>query len=363
MMMRDEGHADADAVTTASGGPRTLPTIADVARLSGVSTATVDRVLNHRPGVRAATVQRVLKAAAELDYLPEAELHAAMAPKPVRTVFLLPSGTNRYLTMLGQLVRNSEATLAALGVKAQVEFIKSFNPELLARTLLQHCRKADGIAFMALEHPAVREAVNELAERNVPTVTLISDVQNCRRVAYVGLDNRAAGRTAGYLISRFIGPRPAKVAMIAGSLSYRAHEEREFGFLHCLNETAPAIEVLGLREAHDDEGEAYRQTRTLLSHHPDLAGIYNIGGGPGGVAKALREARRERDVVFVGHGLTPETRAMLIDGTMDAVLTQDPRAAMLGCATVFANLRAGREALHGVEPPRIDVIFRENLGS
>lgn len=342
-------------------GPRGLPRIADIARLSGVSTATVDRVLNQRPGVRAATVQRVLKAAAELDYLPESELHAALKPKPMRTIFLLPSGTNRYLTLLGQTIRASEAALAPLGVTAHVEFIKSFNPELLARSLLQHWRKADGIAFMALEHPAVREAVNELADRNVPTVTLISDVLNCRRVAYVGLDNRAAGRTAGHLFARFIGRRPAKVAMIAGSLSYRAHEDRELGFLAYLGEAAPDVQVLGVREAHDDEGESYRQTRTLLSHHPDLAGIYNIGGGAGGVARALREARRERDVVFVSHGLTAETRAMLIDGTIDAVLNQHPRGAMLSCASVFANLRAGREALHGVEAPRIDVIFRENL--
>ena len=42
---------------------RRLARIDDVARLSGVSTATVDRVLNERPGVRAVTVQRVLKAA------------------------------------------------------------------------------------------------------------------------------------------------------------------------------------------------------------------------------------------------------------------------------------------------------------
>ncbi|MBP2292656.1 LacI family DNA-binding transcriptional regulator [Azospirillum rugosum] len=362
-MMRDDVDATGENPIE---GQRGLPRIADIARLSGVSTATVDRVLNNRPGVRAATVQRVMKAAAELDYIPESDLRAAMAPKPMRTVFLLPAGTNRFLTGLGQLIRASEAALAPYGLKAQVEFINSFNPELLARSLLQHWRKVDGIAFMALEHPAVREAVNELAERNVPTVTLISDVLNCRRVAYIGLDNRAAGRTAGHLIARFVGRRPAKVApakvaMIAGSLSYRAHEEREFGFLAYLGEAAPDMEVLGLREAHDDEGESYRQARTLLSHHPDLAAIYNIGGAPGGVARALREARRERDVVFVGHGLTPETRGMLIDGTMDAVLTQDPRGAMLSCATVFANLRAGREATHGIEAPRIDIVFRENL--
>ncbi|CAO3438531.1 Transcriptional regulator, LacI/PurR family [Azospirillum doebereinerae] len=363
------GGIDQQSQDVERGVERGLPRIVDIARLSGVSTATVDRVLNNRPGVRAATVQRVLKAAAELDYRPEADLHAALAPKPMRLTFLLPGGENRFLNRLGEMIRASDARLAPLGVKAQVESIKSFNPELLARSLSQQGRKADGIAFMALEHPAVREAVDALAERNVPTVTLISDILNCRRAGYVGLDNRAAGRTAGYLIARFLGHGagggtgrgPAKVAMVAGSLSYRAHEDREMGFLHHLTENAPAVEVVGLREGHDDDGKTYRQTRMLLGLHPDLAAVYNIGGGAEGVARALKETRRERAIVFVGHGLTPETRTLLIDGTLDAVITQDPRHTLTACVSIFANLRAGRSPMQGVEAPRSEVIFRENL--
>ena len=158
---------------------------------------------------------------------------------------------------------------------------------------------------MTLRHgPAVRETVNGLAERGIPTVTLISDISNTRRIAYISLDNRAAGRTAGDLVARFIGPRPAKVAMIAGSRSCRAHEEREMGSLHLFEEMFPAIKVVGLREGHDDEGRNYpRQNPT--GQYPDLAGIYNIGGGSEGIAKALKEARCENQVVLVGHGLTP----------------------------------------------------------
>ncbi|PWC88423.1 LacI family transcriptional regulator [Azospirillum sp. TSH100] len=344
-----------------AAGPRGLPRVVDIAQAAGVSTATVDRVLNNRPGVRAATVQRVLKAAAELDYLPDGDLYAAAGQKPMRLSFLLPAGNNRFLTGLGEMIRRADSTLAPHGVKAQVEFIKSFNPDLLARSLFQHGRRADGVAFMALEHPAVREAVDALADRNVPSVTLISDILNCRRAGYVGLDNRAAGRTAGYLIARFLRNRPAKVAMIAGSLSYRAHEDREMGFLHVLKEIAPDIEVVGLREGHDDEGKSYRQTRMLLGLHPDLAGVYNIGGGAEGVARALKETRREREMVFIGHGLTTETRGLLIDGALDAVITQDPRNTLSACVGIFTNLRAGRPAMQGVESPRAEVIFRENL--
>src|SRR3954464_27251 len=283
---------------TARPRRRRMAKIDDVARLSGVSSATVDRVLNQRPGVRAITVQRVLKAAGELGYITDGTL-PAQALKPWRLAFLLPAGTNRFLGMLGRLIGSSQDQLASFNMRARVDYIESFKPDLLAQHLRRVGRDIDGIAFMGIEHPAVREAVDALAERGVPTVTLISDIASTRRAGYVGLDNRSAGRTAGYLIARFIRSVPAQVAMIAGSLSYRAHEEREMGFLHLFREMFPAIEVVGLREGHDDEGQNYRQTKMLLARHPGLAGIYNIGGGAEGIGRALREAGRAREVVFV----------------------------------------------------------------
>ncbi|MFD2263184.1 LacI family DNA-binding transcriptional regulator [Lacibacterium aquatile] len=353
---------DEPAEKTGNRVPRRRRTarVDDVARLSGVSTATVDRVLNQRPGVRAVTVQRVLKAAAELGYVMDGAL-PAQALRPLRLAFLLPAGTNRFLGLLGRLIASSQDQLASFNMRARVDYIESFKPELLAQQLRKVGRDVDGIAFMALEHPSVRDAVDHLADRGVPTVTLISDIANSKRVAYVGLDNRSAGRTAGYLIARFIGQRPAKVAMIAGSLSYRAHEEREMGFLRLFQEFFPQIEVVGLREGHDEEAKNYRQTKTLLAQHPDLAGIYNIGGAPEGIAKALKETGRQQEVAFVGHGLTPETRQLLIDGTMDAVITQHPQSALMDCVSIFANLRAGRAALHGTTHPRTEIILRENL--
>jgi LacI family transcriptional regulator len=333
----------------------------DVARAAGVSVASVDRVLRGRGGVRPATAQRVLEAAAALRYLTGAELESIGSPRPLSLVFLLPAGTNPFLTMLGRIISTSAAQAAAYAARCRVETIHSFNPSLLARALRHHGQRADGLVFMALEHPAVREAVDELAERGVPTVTLISDILNTRRAAYVGLDNRSAGRTAAFLATRFIGRRPAKVAMIAASLSYRAHEDRELGFMDLLREAAPDLHAVGLREGQDDATLNHRLTRRLLADHADLAGIYNLGGGAAGIGRALKEQRRERDIVFIGHGLTPDTRAMLIDGTMDAVITQNPRASFHACLAVFANLRAGRAPAQGVEMPRAEVVFRENL--
>jgi LacI family transcriptional regulator len=340
---------------------RHLPRVDDVAARAGVSTATVDRVLHRRAGVRQATIQRVLKAASELDYLPQAELYQALAPPPLQLLFVLP-GSSRYLQMLGERVRYSQDDWAPFNVQCRVAFVQGFDPDALAGVLRRRGRQCGGVAFMALEHPKVREAVALLAQHGVPAVTLVSDLSDAPRIAYVGLDNRAAGRTAGYLIARFVGPaRRAKVAMIAGSLAYRAHVEREAGFLQLFAEHYPQMRVVGLREGYDDEHTNYRQTQALLEQHPDLDAIYNIGGGAEGIGRALQDSRRQHKVVFIGHGLTPDTRALLVDGTMDAVINQSPQSALMNCVRIFANVRDRRDALSGVEATRSQVILRENL--
>lgn len=337
------------------------PRAHDIARKAGVSTATVDRVLNRRLGVRAVTAQRVVEAAAALDYLPRAALYEALRPRPMRLAFLLPTGTNRYLRMLGEHISASDDQHVTFNVTSRCHFVEGFNPEALARSLRHHAQRAEGIAFMALDHPLVREAVAEITERGIPVLTMISDIPETPRTAYVGLDNRAAGRTAGLMIGRFVGERRGKVALIAGSRSYRAHEERETEFQRIIAEKFPALSVVGLREGHDNAEQNYRQSRALLAKHPDIIGIYNIGGASDGIVRALREANRGSTVTFIGHGLTPDTRAALLDGTMDVAITQDHQILTLNCVRIFTNLRDGRAALSGVEPLQISLFVKENL--
>jgi len=357
---RAQNHDFRRVKPVAASDPAARPRARDIARKAGVSTATVDRVLNQRLGVRAVTAQRVVEAAAALDYLPRAALYEALRPKPMRLAFLLPTGTNRYLRMLGEHISASDDQHVTFNVTSRCHFVEGFNPEALARSLRHHAQRAEGIAFMALDHPLVREAVAEISGRGIPVLTMISDIPETPRIAYVGLDNRAAGRTAGVLIGRFVGERRGKVALIAGSRSYRAHEEREIEFQRIIK-AFPDLMVVGLREGHDNAEQNYRQARALLAKHRDIIGIYNIGGASDGISRALREANRSSTVTFIGHGLTPDTRAALLDGTMDVAITQDHQMLTLNCVRIFTNLRDGRAALSGIEPMQIILFVRENL--
>ena len=173
------------------------PTLSDLARETGVSSATVDRVINNRQGVHPRTRELVLTTAKRLGYLPEvkAPLAAEERQKSLRFSFLLPAGNNAFIGALRQQIKVQADDRPDLVV--QIDMIEGFNPESLSRHLDRVPAGLDGLGLVALDHPLVREGLRRLAQREVKVVTLASDVLNVPRVAYVGIDNRQAGRLAG----------------------------------------------------------------------------------------------------------------------------------------------------------------------
>ncbi len=338
----------------------TRATLADIAREAGVSTATVDRVLNNRLGVRERTRDRVLSVAGRLGYLEGGRLAAELGDGAdvVELDFLVPGGTNTFLHLLASCLAEQERLRR--DVRVRVHLIEGFNPDALAERLHGIEGTTRGVGLVGIDHPTVREAIRSLAVAGIPVLTLCSDISHVPRVSYVGIDNRAAGRVAGYLIGRFIRADRGKVALFAGSLSYRGHEEREMGFRHILEEEFRELAVVELREVRDDSERSYAEAKALLARHPDLAGIYNIGAGNRGIARALEEAGRAKSTVFVGHELTEHTRRFLLSGTMDAVIDQNPRVEAREAVDRL------RRAVQGDERPfgpsvRIQTVFRENI--
>ena len=330
------------------------PLLTDIAERAGVSLATVDRVVNRRKGVKERTRQRVLEIARELGYLTETQGGFYEADRPRNIVVLLPSGSNPYLRLLGDRLRERVERSAPDDPFLRCYFIESFNAQALAEALRRNAGWADGIAFFAIEHPLVREAAVEVLAGGTRLVTIVSDLGSLPEIPHVGLDNRAVGRTAGLLIGRLAKQPSGSVALVAGSRHYRAHSEREAGFLSILEELFPHLRVVGMREGHDDAGENYRHTLGLFDQAPDLVGIYNVGGSSGGITRAMRE-RDRLEVVFIGHGLTPDTRRAVVEGAMDVIFDQDPDA------LIDRALRCLSEQAPVARPLKFDIYFRENL--
>jgi len=235
--------------------PRT--TLHDVARTAGVSLATVDRVLNRRPGVHAHTVERVQAAVDLLKYRPDRIAARLARGRDHRFRFVLPTGHNAFMQDLEKEVRAAADRFAEERVQISITHVDVFDGEVLAAALEQlGPSEVDGVAVVALDHPRVREAIDDLTAAGVPVVTLVSDVPRANRAHYVGIDNSAAGRTAATLVGRFLAGHGGKVGLIAGSVALRDHIERQLGFEQVMNRDFPNFKVLPIREGRDDDARA-----------------------------------------------------------------------------------------------------------
>jgi LacI family transcriptional regulator len=337
---------------------KTKARIIDIALEAGVSTATVDRVLNKRHGVRPVTIERVWAAAARLDTSPTAAPRRPRGRGELRFEFVLPAGAGPSIDdNLHQAVERAGHRLA---VTTRFHHFERSQPATLAAAIARCGRdSSSGVAVLALEHPLVREAVEQLAQKGVPVVALLSDLSSSRRVGYAGVDNRAAGRTAGYLLGRFLGGRSGKVAILAGNPLYRSHEEREMGFRSVLRADFRELEVLDPVVGHDAPEANRRHILTLLERFDDLIGIYSIGSGNRGVVQALQERGKAGEVTFIAHNLTARSRQYLLEGVADAIIHQDmARIAERALAMLLAH-HGPPAAEIGLLP--VEIVVRENI--
>jgi LacI family transcriptional regulator len=336
-------------------------TIEDVAVAAGVSVATVDRVLNGRAAVRPPTAERVEKAIRRLNYQPDRLAARLARAREYRFCFILPEGSNAFMATLAEAVQAEALRMEREKVVIDLRHTDVFDAQQLSTTLDTIGPIYDGVAVVALDHPRVREALNALAERGVSVVTLVSDVPSSKRVHYVGIDNSAAGRTAATLMGRYLSDRRGKVGLIAGSLSLRDHIERQFGFEQVMAHDFPNLTLLPVREGRDDRVQVQGVAEQLLADHPELIGLYNVGAGSAGIAAALEQAGRARDVVFITHELTEDTRRALIDGTIDIIINQDAGHEVRSAIRVLMSKADRAPIVEQMERIRIDIYLRDNI--
>lgn len=337
-------------------------TVHDVAREAGVSLATVDRVLNQRAGVRGETAARVLAAVERLGFARDVAAANLARRRDWRFLFLIPASDNSFFQSL-------EAELRALGARPdgtrtaiEIRHVAPFDAADLAAALDAVSPEThDGVALVAVEAPEVRRAVEAAAGRGLALVTLVSDLPGSLRGSFVGIDNVAAGRSAAALLGRFLGPGPARVGIVAGSMLVRDHAERREGFEAVMRRDFPEVSIAAPVEGRDDPGLTEAAVARLLAAEPALRGLYSLGAGNRGVIAALRASGRAGKVVTVVHELTRVSREALAEGIFDAVIRQDPGHEARSALRLLRAQVAGLPVHWSQERIRIEIFIRENL--
>ncbi len=338
-----------------------MATIKEIASLAGVSRGTVDRVLNHRGAVNPQTEAKILEIVRALDYKPnKAGIVLAAQKKNLKLgVVLLGLGNPFYDDVLS-------------GVHEKAAELEGYNCSVLIRqtdySLEQQLNAIEelaaeginGLAISPYNDKAVREKINALCNQGIPVVTLNTDIENSRRIAYVGSNFYRSGETAAGLMHLMTGG-DVFVGIVSGSQNVLCHTERIAGFRH-VTDSYQNIRILHIVNNNDDDAESYELTSGLLSKYPQINALYFTAGGVYGGCRAVMALGRHKNMTVIANDMVPTTREFMEKGLIAATICQQPFLQGYTPLTIlFTYLTTGEAPVSEHHYVDVDIRIKENL--
>lgn len=301
-------------------------TIKEIAERAGVHPATVDKVLHNRVGVSDEVRQKVQTIIHELGY----------QPNPAGRILQKQGREFRIAAILADV--DALPFLKAgieTGVREQVGFqihveyhIVKFQDAQRQAALIDRAaaEQVDGIILSPIHSDGVRRAIDRAAEAGIPVITVDSDLENSKRLCYIGMDSGRASRVAGRLMGEFMQGR-GQLAVISSAIAEENNNYyvaiREQGFIRFIKEEYPELDLVASIESFEDASITYQKTVDILTQYPDLRGLYITCGGVSEVGRALKAIGRARDVIVLAYEDYPKILSLLREGTINCTLAGD----------------------------------------
>lgn len=222
-------------------------------------------------------------------------------------------------------------------------------------------RGVDGIVLAPLDDRALMRPVRDATRENIPVVIIDSALQGEDFISFVATDNYAGGVMAAKRMGELLEGK-GKIFLIRYQVGSASTTKRENGFQETIVEDFPEISFL-VQDQHagTTTETAYQLAENLLNRFPDVDGIFCPNeSSTFGTLRALQEAGKAGEIVFIGFDSSPKLTQGLRDGHIHGLVHQDPvRMGYLGVRQMVLHLRG-----HSIEK-RIDtgvyMITKENM--
>lgn len=293
--------------------------VKDIAHQAGLSTATVDRVLNGRDGVRRQTRLRIEAAINELE---RQEVNLSRTGKN-HVINIVMEAPDRFSNEVREAFESEAGAFYPALFRPRFQFAERMDHQAFAAHLDRiRLRGSDGVVIKAPDVKEVRAAVERLAVAGIPIFTFVTDLPGSSRLYYAGMDNRAAGCTAAYLLHLTLGESGGRVLVTLSSIQFRGEEERVAGFRDALRQQYPKLSMVEISEGFGRDKQTGTLASAALAGDLDICAVYSVGGGNRSLLDAFSQGNRPCEA-FVAHDLDADNRALLAERRINFVLHHD----------------------------------------
>ena len=314
--------------------------IKELALQAGLSTATIDRVINNRAHVSPQTRRRVDAAFKELE---DQEAQLSSKGRRLFVDFIIEAPTR--FTREVESACNSVITGLSPAVFRPRYHMKPKFEETEILQLLSGIKKrgSQGVIIAAEARNSVRQLIDELGEQNIPVLAFVTDQPNSQRLAYVGIDNYQAGKVAAYLMDKLLFKPDATILTTIRRSNFSGEDERLSGFQSTLISAKPDIDMIIARGGDGLSSSTSDEVKNALQGITHLDAVYCMGGGNEAILKTLSDYDLKPEI-YIAHDLDEENIDLLRAEKITAVIHHDVAQDLRNAFTQIA-------AYHKLIPP------------
>ncbi|QHT59395.1 sugar ABC transporter substrate-binding protein [Paenibacillus lycopersici] len=203
----------------------------------------------------------------------------------------------------------------------------------------------DALLVQGQNDPSYARLIDQAAANGIPVIAVDADEPGSERLAYVGTDNRTAGRRMGELVLRAVG-ETGKIGVLIGSQA--SNQQLRLAGFRDVVKRHPGLTVEDVRSSNTSRLQAEEQAEDMLRRHPDLKAIVGFSALDGlGIAEAAKRMAAGNVLVF-GFDDPGSTRDEIRGCQITAALVQQPSRMGEEAVTLIHDHLRGRkpEELH-----------------
>jgi ribose transport system substrate-binding protein len=218
-------------------------------------------------------------------------------------------------------------------------------------------QRVDGIAISCLNGDFLTETINRAMDAGIPVVTWDADAPKSKRIAYWGVDDRAAGRIMAEEAVKLLGGK-GKVALItslgAVNLQRRLEGVREVLAKH------PGIEVVETYDIKEDTVRCAEIIASGMNRYPDLRAWISVGGWPVFTRNALDPVDPAKTKV-ISFDTIPPAPELVKAGKAQVLIGQKYFGWGSESVKLLADIKAGRMPPASVIDSGVDIVTAANV--
>jgi ribose transport system substrate-binding protein len=227
------------------------------------------------------------------------------------------------------LLAGSEAAAADYGIEVNT-FGPTSETDIAGQVQLVEnsvSRGADAILIAPSSSEALNASIDTAREAGIKVITADTKV-TAEIEGHIGTNNILAGTAAGERMCQLLteqGTTTGKVLVEAPIAGIEANQDRDAGFRAGLATDCPDIDSSLQSYNNNDIGTAASQVNDAISANSDLVGVFADNNSSGvGAATAIKDNDAADDIAVVAFDSDPAENAALADGSIDALIVQNP---------------------------------------